>query len=208
MPFDKWIRLLNSNYYIYTYYFIYDLRVFNFLHKKGIHLQRVTALTINFQFNSISHRVRFDFNGISFSLHIELLEIYRELMCIVGCWWCTQRPQKAIWDSEKYLISVKETKQPWIWKFSLLHHGGSLQVAKWKGGTGAEIRPWSVTPRSKETTISWWQVSFCHQHVTEDSKSDAGPARTGGKRPHKVFLITSKVCSSRMDGFKYQVTTS
>lgn len=140
MPFDKWIRLLNSNYYIYTYYFIYDLRVFNFLHKKGIHLQRVTALTINFQFNSISHRVRFDFNGISFSLHIELLEIYRELMCIVGCWWCTQRPQKAIWDSEKYLISVKETKQPWIWKFSLLHHGGSLQVAKWKGGMGAEIR--------------------------------------------------------------------
>lgn len=38
--------------------------MFNFQHKKKcIQIQRVTSMNINFQFNSISPRATFDFNG-------------------------------------------------------------------------------------------------------------------------------------------------
>lgn len=52
---------------------------------------------------------------------------------------------------------MKETKKPWIWKFPLLHHDGSPAAVKAKKDTeregGVKIKPWSITPKSEETTL-------------------------------------------------------
>lgn len=85
----KWNALCYTDqtfklHYIYTYCFRFGWWVFSFLHTKCIHLQTAAASKISFQFNSVSHRVRFNFNGVSFSLHIKLPEICRQLMCIDG----------------------------------------------------------------------------------------------------------------------------
>lgn len=52
---------------------VYDSSVF-YIESVSMHKQ-LTALKINFQFNSVSHRVGFYFNGISFLLYIKVLEI-------------------------------------------------------------------------------------------------------------------------------------
>lgn len=133
--------------------------MFCFLHTKCIHLQTAAASKISFQFNSFSHRVRFHFNGISFSLHIKLPEICRQLMCIDGLLMehakgskgCIRFRKKVFHFCERNQttmdMEIPSSSSPWV-------SSSSKAKKDTEREGGVKIKPWSITPKSEETTLS------------------------------------------------------
>lgn len=160
----KWNALCYTDqtfklHYIYTYYFRFGWWVFCFLHTKCIHLQTAAASKISFHFNSFSHRVRFHFNGISFSLHIKLPEICRQLMCIDGLLMehtkgskgCIRFRKKVFHFCERNQttldMEIPSSSSPWV-------SSSSKAKKDTEREGGVKIKPWSITPKSEETTLS------------------------------------------------------